>query len=151
MKKEFPKTAEELLKVLPTQVKVNNVVSGVYLNSDKSNPKGIGFATFIPFLPTSIPVGTIVDIKENPKVKNQIQTNYKVADSIVLTTPKELLGNVDFVQVKVNEETAKEETKKDEIQKKGMFSAKNILIGLGVSIVLIVAGFVIYKKTMKPI
>lgn len=140
----FPITEEGVANILPAKVKVTNPVGGVYLN--------IGAVTstskkMLPIMATSIPVGTILEIKENPKDKAQIETNFKVDNNVVFTTPKQILGNVEFVQAEAPTEikdAKTDENKKDET-KKSIFSTRNILISVGV----IVAGFFVYKYVIK--
>lgn len=142
LQKVFPTTEEGISSILPAKVKVTKPVSGVYLQKGAITGQKLAKIS-----PTSIPVGTILEIKQNPNEKSQIETNFKVNDVVVFTTPKQLLGNVEFVEAGATSETKDtntDENKKDE-PKKGIFSTRNILIGVG----FIVAGFLVYKYVIK--
>ena len=137
--KIFPTTEDGIKAILPTKVKVIKPVQGVYINLRKTGTK------MLPIMPTNIPVGTIIQIKVNEKDNSQIETDFKVDNNVVFTTPKQLLGNVEFVSDKaeVSDEPVKDgDSKKEE---KKFFTTTNILIGVGI----LVGGFLLYKYVLK--
>lgn len=143
----FPKTEAEVNAVLPATVKVINKVKGIRLNSGASSSGSV--SKKMPIMPVEIPVGTVLKIKLDEKNDSRIETDYKVNGNVVYTTPKQLIGNVEF-EAKETEPTEANETNDTGIivaekEGKNIFTPKNILIGVGI----LVAGYLAYKYFIK--
>lgn len=134
--KQFPTSEENIMAILPSQVKVIRPVQGVFLNI-----KGVAGRKNLPIVPVNIPIGTVINIKKNEKDSSQIETDYKVEGNIVFTTAKQLLNNVEFVQSDVQSVASEDDDNSDETPKKDDKMMRNILIGAGV----LVGAILVYK------